>query len=358
MKFDYCIGNPPYQGEPTGNSVVMPSVYNDFCDAAYNIADKVEMITPAKFLFNAGSTPKAWNEKMLNDEHLKVLSFEPDSSKVFSVTDIAGGVAIHYRDATKTFGKIGIYTVYPELNTIITKLGDIKDDLSSIIYSGRSDLKFNDKFLQDYPETVNIRLGLMQAKKSEVTELCPNEEYELRTTTLDVLPNVFESEEPENIDEYYRIFGLVNNQRVSRWIKRCYMTPRHLNDNNIDKYKVVIPLANENRFGGLLGEPLIFKPYESTTPTFISIGKFDNSVEATNCGKYIRTKFARALLGILKITQLNSKPTWKYVPLQDFTSNSDIDWSKSISDIDKQLYQKYGLSDDEINFIETHVKEK
>ena len=79
--------------------------------------------------------------------------------------------------------------------------------------------------------------------------------------------------------------------------------------------------------------------------------------EAFACLKYIKCKFTRALLGILKITQDNSKETWRKVPIQDFTSSSDIDWNQSISDIDNQLYEKYGLSSEEISFIETKVKE-
>ena len=63
------------------------------------------------------------------------------------------------------------------------------------------------------------------------------------------------------------------------------------------------------------------------------------------------------MLGILKITQDNTKPVWRLVPLQDFTSKSDIDWSQSVADIDKQLYAKYGLDESEIDFIESHVKE-
>ena len=82
MKFDFVIGNPPYQ-ETLQNTSDRP-IYNKFIDAAYEIADIVELITPARFLFNAGKTPKAWNEKMLNDEHLKVLLYEPDSNKVFT----------------------------------------------------------------------------------------------------------------------------------------------------------------------------------------------------------------------------------------------------------------------------------
>lgn len=63
------------------------------------------------------------------------------------------------------------------------------------------------------------------------------------------------------------------------------------------------------------------------------------------------------MLGVLKITQDNPPEKWKYVPLQDFTSASDIDWTQSVADIDRQLYAKYGLDDEEIQFIESHVKE-
>ena len=63
------------------------------------------------------------------------------------------------------------------------------------------------------------------------------------------------------------------------------------------------------------------------------------------------------MLGVLKITQHNSPEKWKYVPLQDFTVNSDIDWSQSVAGIDRQLYAKYGLDEREIEFIGTHVKE-
>ena len=93
------------------------------------------------------------------------------------------------------------------------------------------------------------------------------------------------------------------------------------------------------------------------TDTFLSIGKLDNEEEANALLKYIKSKFARTMLGVKKATQHNPRSTWEYVPLQDFTTDSDIDWSKSIPEIDQQLYQKYDLSPEEISFIETHVKE-
>ena len=118
MKFDFAIGNPPYQDNTIGeNDTYAPPVYNKFMDAAYTVANKVELIHPARFLFNAGSTPKAWNQKMLNDNHFKVMEYEEDCSKVFSNTEIKGGIAITYRDSEKDFGTIEIFTPYPELNT-------------------------------------------------------------------------------------------------------------------------------------------------------------------------------------------------------------------------------------------------
>ena len=78
--------------------------------------------------------------------------------------------------------------------------------------------------------------------------------------------------------------------------------------------------------------------------------------EASACLEYVKTKFARCLLGTLKVTQHNGRDTWMNVPLQDFTSNSDIDWSQSVANIDRQLYAKYQLSAEEIEFIERMIK--
>lgn len=92
--FNYVIGNPPYNEdfENSGNNGNFAKpVYNYFMDAAYEVADKVELIHPARFLFNAGSTPKVWNNKMLSDEHFKVLHYDANSTSVFPNTDIRGG---------------------------------------------------------------------------------------------------------------------------------------------------------------------------------------------------------------------------------------------------------------------------
>ena len=121
MKFDFVIGNPPYQQEFTddGNKTYAAPVYNQFLDAAVEVSNIVELIHPARFLFNAGSTPKPWNDKMLNDEHFKVLKYEEDATKIFPNTDIKGGIAITYHDSTQIFDPIIVFTKHQELNEIL-----------------------------------------------------------------------------------------------------------------------------------------------------------------------------------------------------------------------------------------------
>lgn len=161
-------------------------------------------------------------------------------------------------------------------------------------------------------------------------------------------------EEPNDAHNYIRILGRTNNNRFYRYIRRDYINTV----TNLDKYKVFIPKSNSSGiFGETLAPSIIGFPGVGSTETFLSIGSFDTQYEAENVLNYIKTKFVRALLGVLKVTQDITPAKWQYVPLQDFTDKSDIDWSKSISDIDKQLYAKYNLTEDEINFIETKVKE-
>ncbi|MBQ1622315.1 MAG: restriction endonuclease, partial [Selenomonas sp.] len=135
-----------------------------------------------------------------------------------------------------------------------------------------------------------------------------------------------------------------------RYIPRKYVDMGH---ENLEKWKTLVPRANGS---GALGE-VLSTPLIGYTQSFIGIGSFNTQFEAEAMLKYVKTKFARVLLGVLKVTQDNDKGVWKIVPLQDFTASSDIDWSQSIHDIDLQLYRKYGLDQKEIDFIETHVKE-
>ena len=339
MKFDYVIGNPPYQ-ETLQNTSDKP-IYNDFMDASYQISDKVELITPARFLFNAGKTAKVWNEKMLNDVHLKVLYYEPDSSKVFSNTDIKGGVAITYRDGNAEFGAIGSFTPYNELNDILHRVKNHKTFVSieKIVITSFA-YHYTDRLHEDYPDAAS--------------RLSKGHAYDLKSNAFDRLSDVYQDEKPDDGHDYIRIFGRQNNERTYKFIRRDYVN----NVANLDKYKLFMPKANgTGAFGEVLTLPEISEPGVGATESFVSIGLFDTAEECDNLLKYIKSRFMRAMLGVVKITQDLTPSKWKYVPLQDFTAHSDIDWSKSVAEIDRQLYRKYDLTADEIEFIETHVKE-
>ena len=341
MKFDFVIGNPPYQ--ESKNDTRDAPVYNRFMSEAYKIGDKVELITPARFLFNAGATPKVWNAEMLQDEHLKVLKYWQDSALVFSNTDIKGGVAVTYRDIQKEYGAIEIFSSFPELNSIRNKVTSKDGNLSNIVYSSAS-YRISESFHNDFP--------------NESKKLKPSAKKFFATNFFEIISDkvLFNNKKAKTC---VGLFGRNNNERITKYIEGKYVK----DPGNLNMYKVFVPKSNGTGAIGevpstpLIGQPLIGQPLIGHTQSFISIGSFKSQEEANACMKYIKSKFARTMLGILKITQDNPPEKWKYVPLQDFTSKSDIDWSKSIKEIDKQLYKKYKLSKEEIDFIEQHVKE-
>lgn len=270
MKWDFAIGNPAYQDQTLGeNKGFAPPVYDKFLDVAFEIADKVEMIHPARFLFNAGSTPKAWNEKMLNDPHFKVLEYEEDASKVFANTDIKGGVAITYYDETKCFGEIKVFTKYPELNSIMKKAGvDSEDEsLMSIIYlQNKFDLQ---ALYRDFPQ---------------MKELIGSDGQDKRFRN-----NIFEKisvfSENKSDDSDISVLGVIKNKRVWRFIPQKYIEKSH---ENVFSWKVLVARVNgAGTIDEVLSNPLVLGPQTGFTQTFISVGSFDKKATADNALKKI-----------------------------------------------------------------------
>lgn len=334
MKFDVVIGNPPYQQEGKGDNARAEPIYHDFMELSYKLSDLSTLITPGRFLFNAGQTPKAWNNKMLSDTHLKIVMYEQNSDKIFPRTDIKGGVVITLRDVTQEFEPIGVFTAFKELNEIIKKVEpSLKFGNFSNLVSSRGNFRFSDKFFKDFPDA-SSKLG-----KGSGNMIVSN--------AFEKLPSVF-VDDTSTSKGYLKLLGRLNGRRKYKYIKREYV----LDNEYIDSYKVMIPEANgSGAIGEVLSTPLI-----GATDTFICVGPFKDNTEAENALKYVKSKFSRTMLGVKKATQHNPRNTWEFVPLQDFTSHSDIDWSKSIPEIDQQLYKKYNLTKEEIEFIETKVQ--
>lgn len=340
MKFNAIVGNPPYQLE--GESTRKAPIYHLFYDISFKLSERVSMITPGRFLFKAGQTPMEWMEKMLNDPHFKVVDYFQKSTDVFPTVDIKGGVAIGLRDTTREFGAIKFFSIYKELKSIVEKVNShkkTKEETFSELISNRGMYRFSDSFFQDCSAA---RKALNSGTGNMIT-----------SNSFELYRSFFYDERPDDGYDYIGLLGRLNGGRVYKYIKAEYILP----NDYLPCFNVFVPEANgTGAIGEVLSTPVIGMPVIGHTDTFLSIGKFASAQEASACLKYVTSKFARCLLGSLKATQHNPKDTWVNVPMQDFTTNSDIDWSQDLEEIDRQLYKKYSLSKDEIKFIESMIK--
>ena len=332
MKFSAVVSNPPYQ---TG--VNKEPLYHHFIDLGRQLGDLGTIIHPGRFLFNAGKTPKAWNEKMLNDEHYKVVNYWSKGSDVFDSVTIKGGVAVTMWNQEVNYGAIGTFITQQDLGEINRLVWNVAtESFSTLVYS-RDLYQLVAKFYEDHPE--------LDKRQSE------GHRFDVGTTVFTLFPEVFTENKPAN-DGYAFVVGRENDQRVGKWINREYLK---LPD-NFESYKVFMTVVNGSGvFGEPLSDPFVAEPYYAHNTTFLSVGKFETREEADACLKYMKTKFVRCMLGIYKKTHHTTRKAWKAVPLQNFTPTSDIDWTQPIANIDQQLYVKYGLQE-YIEFIENTVR--
>ena len=338
MKFDYVIGNPPYQEDRLGDNNQAKPVYHLFMDSAYSVGEVVELITPARFLNQAGATPKAWNRKMLNSDKIKVLSYYEDSSNVFNGVDIKGGIVITYYNDSACYEPIGVFIENENLREIFNKVKHyLNSNIGDLVHSPDS-YRFTNQMFDENPQLIG-RTDSAHAKA-------------VSSSVFERYPEIFMEDKREG---YVKVVGRKNGER------RCfYCKGEYLNDpGNLHTWKVLVAGAiGTGTFGESLSDFVVLEPEAAHTQTFVSMGEFSTEYEANALCQYLKTKFARALLGIMKTTQNNqSKVVWSKIPIQDFTEKSDLHWIESISDIDRQLYKKYGLNEKEREFIENNVKE-
>ena len=211
------------------------------------------------------------------------------------------------------------------LNSIVKKIEEHSDfeTFSDLVYP-QGIYRFSNKLFSDYPNAEKLQ---GKGTKNKIV-----------SKSLIQLDFVFKNKEEK---EHVALLGRIGSERVFRYIKKEYLDLPETFEN----YNVFVPEANGiGALGEVLSTPLIGEPLIGHTDTFLSIGSFKTEFEAIALLNYVKTKFARTMLGVVKVTQGNkTKEVWSKVPLQDFTSKSDIDWRKSIPEIDQQLYKKYGL---------------
>jgi hypothetical protein len=343
MKFNAIVGNPPYQltGGSGGNNDA--PIFQHFCRIANKVSNRyVSLIIPSRW-FAAGRENLLgdFRKEMLNSGHLEKLIVFSNSNELFPNVEIKGGICYYledknynsncnyilHRDATVQKSKINLNAFdilirEPQLAAIVEKIekqriSDGNGTVDSII---SSDTPFG------------IPSNPKESKKT------PFKVYSNSTPEHDVL-----------------LFHIENTKRKVEYSRREDITK---NKKDIEKPKVFIPGgygAGESFPHQILGVPE-FAPKNSVCSQSYLYSAFKTEMEAKNFIHYIKTKFFRALVSAIKITQSAPSRVYRFVPLQDFTSSSDIDWSKPIADIDRQLYAKYGLTDEEIAFIESMIK--
>lgn len=353
MKFNAIVGNPPYQLNVTTsnnitNAAYSVSIYNHFIELSKKLCPLViSLITPSRWMTKAGqSIPDEWVDEMINCNHFKVLHDYVNATDCFSNVEIKGGIS-YFLFEPNYEGKCEYFL--HRNDTIVRKhdylnangLGVVvRDEMAGDIIK-----KIND-VLPNYAE-VHSFMQLVGTRDFFTTPKHLTSNWQGYVLTKD----------EEHCIKYYLNKRLVSDGFA--WIKYSDIPKGH---DAVAKHKVYIPKAGgSGNDPYVLGKPFYGEPNSVSADTYMIIAydpktqNFSKS-ECKTIVKYLKTCFLRYLVSIKKKTQLNARDVFQFVPLQNFTSSSDIDWSKSIPEIDKQLYTKYNLSEDEIAFIEKMIK--
>lgn len=331
IKFDAVVGNPPYQindGGGTGSSAV--PAYHHIVLGCKSIKPKsISMIMPAKW-YSGGRGLNEFREDMLNDTHLSLLVDFQDSRDCFPGVDIAGGVC-YFRWENRHDGPCDVITV-----------------VNGERYKDTRKLNEYETFIRD-----KRIIDIINKVHDETLPSLSQKVYSRKPFGLRSFDTGFPAKPGRDIC----LFG---SDGIS------YLEPAQVPQNLhlAPKWKVIMSKASAEHAGQtdkegrkrLVSRLEVLPPGTICTESYLLLDTFDNKEEAENLKNYIKTQFVRFLLGSILITQNIVRDKFRFVPLQDFTENSDIDWSKSIAEIDQQLYKKYNLDQTEIDFIGKMIK--
>ena len=327
MKFDAVVGNPPYQVLDGGAQASATPVYNLFVEAAKKMAPAyISMIMPARW-FAGGKGLDAFRTTMLTDNHLaKIIDF-PISADCFPHVEIKGGICCFLWSK-----------YYSGFSLIKTITGNSISEMLRPLHEDNLD------FFIRYNNAVTIY------RKVHEKTIESFEKYVSSRKPFGISTEVkgHKNEESDDIIFY--------GNKSKSFIEKSKIKSNY---DWINKHKVLISYAygaGEDFPHQIINIPFIADMNSACSETYLVVGPFDNDFICNNVTSYIKTKFLRFMVLLKKNTQHATKSVYQLVPNQDFTEHSDIDWSKSIAEIDQQLYRKYNLSDDEIAFIEKMIK--
>lgn len=339
MKFDFVIGNPPYQEEIStseDNKSLSKQVFPDFIKASAELSNiATELITPSRW-FAGDAQDKSFlklRKFFQENNHISRLVHYQDEKEVFDNVVIKGGVSYFVYKPDYT-GNVKFSTVTKGKETSVNR--PLFEDGLDIVLSDETQ--------------ISILMKVKNKSKIFLTEFTKGRNAFGIIGKDSIIQDISEDKPFDNCCKL-RIKGNEIRYITSDKVKKCIDV--------FNAYKIFVSKSAgaPGKDLKIIGTAYVGEPHTACSDSLIPIGCFDNIIEAQNLQKYMTTRFLRFMVSILKMSQNVTQIVYRYVPLQDFTSSSDIDWSQSIADIDKQLYKKYNLSDEEINFIETNVKE-
>lgn len=315
MKFDVIIGNPPYQLSDAGESTGSSPIYHYFVEQAKKLQPRyLTMIIPSRW-FAGGKNLDDFRDAMLNDGHISHLVDYPIASDVFPGVKIIGGVCYFLWERD-----------YHGECEVTTHMNNVADTMKRPLNQFDTFVRFN--------KAISI-LQKVKAKNY------PSMSEQVST------------QKPFGLRTFVRPTGkgtitLYANKAVGKIEKSEISTGLEM----IGKWKVFISMAYGE--GGeardyprmITGKPIVAPPNSACTETYIVIGTYSNEIEAINLATYLRTKFLRFLVGLRKNTQHITKDRFAFVPQLPMTTN----WT------DEKLYAHFGLSKDEIGFIEEIIR--
>ncbi|AXJ02491.1 Eco57I restriction-modification methylase [Cyclonatronum proteinivorum] len=330
MTFNAIVGNPPYQVSAESGNRSIP-VYNHFIDISKKFDPKnLSLIVPSRWM-SGGLGLSDFRQSMLEDRRISNITDYPDSGQIFPGVEVKGGICYFLWD-NDFDGKCSVTTIRGE-----NVYGPIKRELNKY-----------DILVRDSISVTILDKILAQEEESIINILSVDKEFGWTSN--------FKDFQTKKIDGHIPLYYIVKGKRKLGWISREEVTK---SVELIDTCKVMIPAAGSD--GGkripdiVLGKPLIASKPSVCTQSYLFF-YVDDMEKATNIEKYLKTKFLRFLVSLRKMTQHATRSTYTWVPLQNFTTESDINWDAPIPKIDQQLYQKYGLNPEEIAFIEGMIK--
>ena len=318
MKFDYVIGNPPYQISDGGAGVSATPIYNRFIEAIKTThPGAICLIIPAKW-YSGGKGLDKFREEMLGDRHISTLVDYSNSLDVFPNVDVAGGVC---------------YFVWKEAYNGKCKYTNYRNGKATTAYR---DLNEFQTFIR-YPVASEIVKKVKEDEELTLDKVVSSRKpFGLATTAKPMKTGDITLRYNGGSGVYKRSEIRVGTEMIDQWkIIISRLTAEHAGQPAKDgKYRVLSTME-------------LLKPGEICSETYLVAGAFDSKEEAINYMDYLKTQFVRFLILQIAMTQQLSKASFAFVPCQDFTRK----WT------DKQLFEKYGLSSEEVNYIQGMIKE-